>query len=291
MASQPRQYHSGHWYHVYARGQRGEPLFFSPDDRRWFLSKLDEVFTRRDVLLGSYCLMTNHTHLLVKMGEVSLARVLQGLHMSYAKHFNNKYDQSGHVFQGRPGVKIVLDDSYLMQLVPYIHQNPVEAGLVDKVSEYEWSSDNIYQGRKGEMDIKFRCWAFPPGFQGDNRKKVYSQCLDESVEEPVGGEVYIGSEDDWEDLERRREERKDRYPDRRNRPSKEEIAIELIDDTSLSLEDLRESGRSQPETEYRQKAMAAMYEKGYGPVEIAEFFNRTKGTVNHAVKKFKSSFD
>lgn len=285
MVSQSRQYHSGYWYHVYARGQRGEPLFFSPGDREQYLSLLDEIFTRQRANLGAYCLMTNHAHVLVRMGPVSLGKILRTLHMRYALYFNRKRSTRGHVFQGRPGVKIVLHDEYLLQLVPCIHRNPVTAGMVGDVSEYPWSSDSIYRSR-GDSHREFTCWQFPPGFEGPERVQTYRERLNEPVRDFSADEDYIGTEEEWEALERRKEERKDRFRDRRNRPDKETIALEEAREVGLTLGALRKKGRKQPAASARQKAMARMHDQGYGPVEVGEFFNRSRGSVSHAIRKF-----
>ena len=121
MAYPPRLFVEGYWYHVYTRGQRQEPLYFSPLDRIAYLSFLDRELERRGGVIGSYCLMTNHVHLLIRMGQTDLGKIFKAVHMKYAKYFNLKRKTKGHVFQGRPGMKIILDDSYLLQVVGYIH--------------------------------------------------------------------------------------------------------------------------------------------------------------------------
>lgn len=113
-------------------------------DRLAYLSFLDYELSRRDGPIGSYCLMTNPIHLLIKMQTTPLDEIFRTVHMKYAQDFNARRDTSGHVFQGRPGMKIVLDDSYLKQLMGYIHRNPVEAKMVEAVTDYEWSSWNWF---------------------------------------------------------------------------------------------------------------------------------------------------
>lgn len=286
MAQPSRQYHAGYWYHVYARGQRGDPLFLDDEDRQQYLETLDEVLVRRGAHLGAFCLMTNHTHLLLRMGEVPLSRILQGVHMSYARYFNYERGNHGHVFQGRPGVKIVLDDAYLLQLIPYIHNNPVEAGMAEEPSAYRWSSDVLYRGDSRE-DFELRSFRFPPGFRGEDRTQVYRERLGESPSKLEGGQSYVGTEEEWNELERRREERSDRFRDRRGRRVKDAIAREVLAETEWTIEDLRAPGRAQPQARLRQQAMVRMYGEGYGPREIADYFRRSKGTVSYAVRKFE----
>ncbi len=286
MANPPRQFHEGYWYHVYARGQEEVRLFSTPEERTWFLNRLDDTFRRRKVGLGALCLLDTHYHALVRMGPVELGRVLNGLHMSYAKYLNRRRDRGGSVFRSHPGTDIILDDAYLLQLVPYIHNNPVEAGMVDDPGDYEWSTDALY--RKGEWDHgPLQSWRWPPNFRV-NPRRTYLEKMSRDVGLPEGGVGYVGTSTEWTNLEKRREDRGEHYRDRRDRRSLEEIAREQVESTDLSVEDLKAPGRTQPGARLRQEAMAAMYEEGYGPKEIGNFFRRNKGTVMHAVNVRRS---
>lgn len=102
MAYPPRIFKSGYWYHVYSRGQRQEPLFFSPDDRMKYMDLLCGEFDRRGGRIGSFRLMTNHVHLLLKMEDFPLDRIFQPTHMKYARYFNEKRDTRGLFFRVDP---------------------------------------------------------------------------------------------------------------------------------------------------------------------------------------------
>ena len=287
MGYPARQYHEGHWYHVYARGLSEVCLFESEEERTWFVEKLDTIFDRRHVSLGALCLMDTHYHALVRMGPVLLDRALNGLHMSYTKHVNAVRGREGPLFRDRPGCDIVLDDSYLLQLVPYIHNNPVEAGMVSSVSEYEWNTDGMYRN-KGESLIDWSCWQYPPYFQGEDHEQVYRQRLGEPWEDLDSEEGYIGTKEEWEQLERRKPERCGHRVERRGRPSMREITSNVVESDDVDVEDLQKKGQGQPETRRRREAMVSMYEEGYGPKEIGDFFGRDKSTVNHAVRDLRS---
>jgi REP element-mobilizing transposase RayT len=284
MANKPRQYHEGYWYHVYARSLDELRLFVADEEREWFIEKLDAVFTRRNVKLGALCLMDTHYHAIVKMGSIRLDRVFQGLHMSYAKHLNHERDRDGPVFRERPGADIVLDDSYLLQLVPYIHKNPVEAGIVTEPSDYKWHTDRLYRGGNWEPG-PLESWQYPPNFGGNNRHRVYKERMGEDTGELKRGEGYIGSDDEWSKLERRDEDRQDRFRERRGRRSMNEIAESIAEEYDIGVEPLQEPGRAQKEASIRHEAMVEMYEEGYGPTEIGDYFNRNKGSVVYAVNK------
>ena len=220
------------------------------------------------------------------MGSVFLDRALNGLHMSYTRHINAERGRKGTLFDDRPGAAIVLNDTYLLQLVPYIHRNPTEAGLVDDPRAYRWSTDGLYRGTGlDEEALRFSCWEFPPHFQGSNRSRVYQKRMGEEVENPDIEKGYIGTEEEWEQLERRRGSRSGRPQERRGRRTMKEIAQEKTEGTDVTVDDLKGRSRGRRKSAIRHEAMVEMYEEGYGPKEIGEFFNRSKAAVTYAVNK------
>lgn len=280
MGYPPRLFQEHTWYHVYARGQREEPLFFAPIDRVAYLSFLDRELARRDGWIGSYCLMTNHVHLLIKMDLTPLDDIFQTAHMKYAKYFNNKRDTTGYVFQNRPGMKMVLDDEYLEQLIGYIHRNPVEAGMVDRVVDYEYSSWRWFLRCSHSQEIQ--CGQYPPGFVGDNRASAFQDVIDEEFD-LEGGDNYWGTEEEWEEVDRRDDGREGRrYKERRGRTEKVEIAHRVIVGTGITIKQLQSQSQKRDVSRLRKEAMVRMYEEGYGPTEIGKWFNRTPGSVLYA---------
>jgi putative transposase len=284
MAYPLRNFIEGHWYHLYTRGQRREPLFFASIDRVAYLSFLDRELSRRDGQIGSYCLMTNHVHFLVKMESTPLNEIFQTVHMKYAKYFNVKRGTKGHVFQGRPGIKMVLDDSYLLQLAGYIHRNPVEAEMVETVMEYEWSSWRWFVEDSNVLNVANGI--YPPGFRGPKRRGRFLEQIKSEHDLP-DGENYWGTEDEWEQVDRRKEGREGRkYRERRNRTEKETIAEQTVKGTSYTVEELRGPSRERDLAQRRREAMGRMYEEGYQPTEIGKWFNRTPSAVVHAHDKW-----
>lgn len=281
-----REYVPGYWYHIYARGQRGEPLFFSPDDRVEYLSLLDRELARRSGNIGSFCLMTNHSHLLLRMEHVSLGEILQSAHSQYAKGFNARRGTRGHVLQGRPGVKVVLDDRYLWSLVGYIHRNPVEAGIRRQVTDFPWSSWYWFEGLDCDW-IDLESWVDPPGFEGSERTKQFRAAVDRGDHEWPSGRTYIGRTEEWNDFDRRRQEgrQSQAYREQRGLRSLEDIARETTSDIDLTLTELQGPSRERDISAQRHALMARMYEEGHRQADIARFFNRTPRTVRMAIKK------
>ena len=146
MARKPRIHIPGGIYHVLIRGNAGEDVFFDKGDRTRFLLLLQEGTERFTYRLHAFCLMTNHIHLIIQVGEIPLSKIVQNLSFRYTKFINKKKKRVGHLFQGRYKAILIDGDSYLLELVRYIHNNPVRAGLVRDPSEYPWSSHTTYLG-------------------------------------------------------------------------------------------------------------------------------------------------
>jgi putative transposase len=146
MARKPRIEYPGAFFHIIVRGNNRENIFLNSTDYFRYLQKLGYFCEEGDTTLYAYCLMPNHIHLLVEMGKVSLSKVLQRFHTWYTLYFNRRYDRVGHLFQGRYKAILCDRDAYLLELVRYIHLNPLRAGLVEVLEDYPWSSHRIYIG-------------------------------------------------------------------------------------------------------------------------------------------------
>ena len=127
-------------YHVLLRGINQQRLFEDESDYRFFLNKLAEFRQQGSFELFAYCLLSNHVHLLVRERLDSLSLLFKRMGTSYAYYFNKKYARSGHLFQDRYKSEPVQDDAYLVNVIRYIHQNPVLAGICDDAFSYQWSS-------------------------------------------------------------------------------------------------------------------------------------------------------
>ncbi len=144
MPHLPRIHTPGLYYHVYARGNNRDPIFFDERDYRRFLTKLEEYRRELPFVLYAYCLLPNHFHILLKVKKYTLTTIMQKLMTSYTMYINKKHDRVGHVFQGRYQSIIVEKETYLLQVLRYIHLNPVKAGFVDLPHLYPWSSYSYY---------------------------------------------------------------------------------------------------------------------------------------------------
>jgi REP element-mobilizing transposase RayT len=127
-------------YHITSRGNRREDIYLDDNDRRNFLRILAQVYERFNWVCHSYCLMSNHYHLMIETPEANLSQGMRQLNGVYTQSFNRNHRRDGHLFQGRYKAILVQKDSYLLELSRYIVLNPVRAGMVRSVNEWPWSS-------------------------------------------------------------------------------------------------------------------------------------------------------
>lgn len=154
MARQLRKKSGTGIYHVMLRGINQQDIFEDEDDYRQMLSILRAQTRRYDkqgselppyCIIYAYCLMSNHIHLLVHEREENISDAMKRVGVIYAQYFNKKYHRSGHLFQDRFRSEPVGSVEYFLTLLRYIHQNPLKAGLVEKVDDYKWSSWEEYK--------------------------------------------------------------------------------------------------------------------------------------------------
>jgi REP element-mobilizing transposase RayT len=130
----------GAWYHVMNRGRRGEIIFSEQKDYHRFIDLLIESCELWNIRISAYCLMPNHYHLLIQTPNGNLSRCMRHINAVYTQRFNRAYDCDGQLFRGRFKSILVDGDSYLLQLVRYIHRNPLRSNLISDLDDYRWSS-------------------------------------------------------------------------------------------------------------------------------------------------------
>lgn len=148
MARKPRIHTPGAIYHVILRGNDRQDIFSDDKDRYRFYEILQKSCERFRHRIHAFCLMTNHVHLAVQVGEIPLSRIMQNVSLRYTQWFNWRHKKSGHVFQGRYKAVMVDADAYLLELAAYIHLNPVRARITDRPEKHRWSSHWAYLGKE-----------------------------------------------------------------------------------------------------------------------------------------------
>jgi REP element-mobilizing transposase RayT len=155
MARKLRVEIEGGLYHIITRGNNRQAIFHSPNDYQKFLSLLRVQKSKLPYLLYAYCLMSNHAHLLIERQTDAIGRIMHRVLTGYSQYYNRKYQKVGHLLQGRHKAILCESETYLCELVRYIHLNPVRAKMVGKPEEYEYSSHRQYLGlvARGIVDV------------------------------------------------------------------------------------------------------------------------------------------
>ena len=128
-------------YHVMSRGIERRRIFLEDGDYMAFQARVSEWLKKTGAKCLAWCLMPNHFHLLVLRGQRPLSEMMHHTMTGYAINFNIKHRRVGHLFQNRYKAIICDLDAYLSELVPYIHLNPLRAGIIKNLTDlgnYKW---------------------------------------------------------------------------------------------------------------------------------------------------------
>ncbi len=193
MARKPRIHYPGALYHVMLWGNAGEAIFFEDGDRRHFLKLVENGVRRFGHRIHGFCLMPNHVHFAIQVGEVPLSKIMQNLSFRYTGWINKRRGRRGHLFHGRYKAILVDQDAYLLELTRYIHLNPVRAGLANNPTAYPWSGHRYYLG-KGSVPWLKTDWVLALfGKHIDTARARYAQFVADGVGGGRREEFHRGS--------------------------------------------------------------------------------------------------
>lgn len=193
MSRKPRIHRPAAFYHVMLRGNNGQEIFFSDRDRCRICLLIQEGLERFDHRIHGFCLMSNHIHLVIQVGTVSLSCLMHHLASAYSRYINQTQGRIGHLFQARFKAILVDADNYLSELVRYVHLNPVRAGIVDRPENYTWSGHKAYIGL---IDIPWLSqeWVLKKFHQSDIPARVlYEEYVKRGIGEKARSEFFSGS--------------------------------------------------------------------------------------------------
>ena len=200
MARPLRIEYPGAVYHITSHGNAQEKVYLDDADREAFLEILGQVVERFNWLCHTYCLMTNHYHLLVETVDPTLSRGMRQLNGVYTQAFNRKHQRVGHVFQGRFKAILVEKEAHLLELSRYVVLNPVRAGLVRAAKDWQWSSYRATAGLTDPAPFLTTDWILSQfGEDKVKAQKLYRRFVSQgrgvSPWEELKGQIYLGSDD------------------------------------------------------------------------------------------------
>jgi len=264
-------------YHVTARGDRREAIFDDDQDRRSFLSTLEQVVSRFNWVCHAWCLMDNHYHLLIQTPDGNLSKGMRQLNGVYTQVSNRRHGRVGHLFQGRFKAILVDSDAYLLELARYVVLNPVRAGMVNNPADWPWSSYRASAGLEPAAP-----WLAVDGllaqFSGQRSRAQtrYAQFVAEGIKavspwSGLKGQVFLGDEQFVQRMQSC-------------------MRAGVRDDVQIPAAQRRPPPASLPEiergAENRNAAIIAAYATGaYSYQQIADYFGIHFTTVGNIVRR------
>ena len=159
-------------HHVMIRGIEGRKIFRNNKDRQDFVKRLEDLCPEMQVKCYAWAFMSNHAHFLFRTGTEPLSRLMRRLLTGYVIGFNHRHGRRGQLFQNRYKSIICQEETYLRELVRYIHLNPIRAGMIKALNELK---DFKYCGHGTLMGKIKRDWQdtdYVLGYFGKSKGKA-----------------------------------------------------------------------------------------------------------------------
>jgi len=185
----------GALHHIMVRGIERRKIFRDSKDKDHFVERLGNILNETSTPCYAWALLSNHVHLLLRTGNQPIAGVMGRLLTGYAVTFNRRHRRQGQLFQNRYKSTLCQEDPYLLELVRYIHLNPLRANLVENYSQlgrYKYCGHGVLLGNKGNdwQDVDYVLGLFSR--RGKTAQNLYEKYVSEGIEkgrrpELVGG--------------------------------------------------------------------------------------------------------
>jgi len=277
---------------VILRGNAGDPIFFSDNDRYRFYLILQYAVEKFRCRIHAYCLMRNHLHLVMEVEDVPLSRIMQNISLRFTKWINYTQARTGHLFQGRYKALLVDADAYLLELVRYVHLNPLRAGAAATLTEYPWNGHRGYLGAEQIPWLTTEHVLSMFSVRKDQAIAAYELFVNDGLGEGRRGEFHSGScegrilgDDQFTDaiLEKVQQKVERQY-------SLEEVVRAVCAYYRLSPEQLQAAGKAKPLSEARSVAAAIVQESSHlRLIDLAKLLKRDSSALAKAAQRLAVS--
>lgn len=278
MGRSTRVDHRGGIYHVIARGNNKEFIFHDNKDKGYFINILKKSCEIKGCRIYGYVLMDNHYHILFQTMDKKMQEIMHKINNMYSKYFNLKYERVGHVFQGRYKSSIIQDEFYMYNVLKYIHQNPIKAGMCKKIQNYEWSSDKYYRKQiVGFVDTSLIMNMLSSDL--NDTYKVYGKFMDQykdesyENEEPVGDEAF-----------------RTLYSSREKAVCIRRTLDEILIDTKLTIDEfnqIKAGNKKRILTQYKLIYIKDARESRYTYAEISSNINISRNSAKELLNRYR----
>lgn len=188
----------GHPHHIIQRGNNRQPTFHDARDYELLLGLLAEYAKREKVAIHSYVLMGNHFHLLATPEtQTGLSAMMQAVGRRYVRYFNQRYQRTGTLWEGRYKATLVQTDRYLLACMAYIDLNPVRAGMVARAADYPWSSHGHYAGLRTDKLVTAHPLYWQLGNTPFAREAGYAELVNQGVTPPLQARLTESALKGW----------------------------------------------------------------------------------------------
>ncbi len=291
MARKRRIHYPGAIYHVMLRGNAKQTIFHGSAEYRYFEKILEQGLDDHSVILHAYCWMKNHVHMALQVTDKPLSKLMQSLSQRYTRWFNKKYDQVGHLFQGRYKAILVDEHGYLRELIRYIHLNPVRANLVMDPADYLFSSHRAYAG-----NVQHPSWLMVDqglgqfGITESTARAAYLHFMGLTPEDSMMDQLRHGNK---EGRILGNKNFINNVLKHNNETILKEVTIDQLVDTvsnvyKISALEMTSASRARCPAEARaMTVLIGMDYCGYLLSEIAHYFNRNIGPMSRQVKALR----
>jgi putative transposase len=288
------------WYHVMNRGRRGENIFSDKTDFEIFLGVLQDSFELFCCRVAAFCLMSNHYHLLLQTPMGNLSRVMRHVNGVYTQRYNRRQKMDGQLFRGRYKSVLVEKDSHLIELLRYIHRNPVRAHICKSVSDYRWSSHRGYvsTAKKPDWlytDFLLSMFSETPGkaiteykkfVQGDESEEIKDFFNKKNLPSILGSHNFV----EWVKAKYYQKKRHDEVPQSKDlAPTIIEIKKIVGRCYKIGLKELEEVKRGQEKEPRNVAIYLSRRHSGLSLAEIGKEFGCIKySTVSNVVRRIEN---
>ncbi len=322
MPRQSRIDTSGALHHVICRGIDRQKIFTDKNDYLLFLQRLADLLTETGTSCFAWALLPNHFHLLLRTGNVPISHLMKRLLTGYAVNFNRRHSRHGHLFQNRYKSILCQQDAYLLELVRYIHLNPLRAKLVSEygsLAAYPYCGHGTIMGHwKNEwQDAQYVLGLF--GKMASTARSEYSRFVRSGIEQgrrdDLTGGGLLRSHGGWtgvralketgdyhkgderilgdgtfvnEVLEKAEEKFKEKYRLRAGGYTLDLLIKRVADMTEVTPDEMLDSIRDEKRTKARSILCYWAVEKlGTPQSQLAELLRRTQSAITYAVRRGK----
>jgi len=198
MARLPRYSIINQPQHIIQQGRDGQKIFFEEQDYQYFHDCLDAAAYNYQLKVHAYVLMPDHVHILATPSNSdSVSRTIQSIGRNYVQYFNESYQGSGTLWEGRYRATVLDGKEYLLTCSRYIELNPVRNRLVDKPGDYHWSSYAHNARRKSDQMISSAREYQRLGGDDKERAKAYRNLFKQKISDAQSQEITDATLKGW----------------------------------------------------------------------------------------------